>query len=51
MMLRLIKKIFTRLLTSVVVNASSHTKFISLSNQKSEIQTAFVDFHPNEYSV
>ena len=33
-----ILKIFSRLLTSIVVNASSHTKCASLSNQKCDIQ-------------
>ena len=41
---------FIELLTSVVVNASSHTKCISLSNQKCEIQPTIISLHPNEYS-
>ena len=47
-----IKKIFTRLLIEIV-NASNHTKCVSLSNQKCKIQpTQFnlVNLHPNEYS-
>ena len=38
-----------RLLISIV-NASNHTKCISLSNQKCEIQPTFINLHPNEYS-
>ena len=33
-----------------IVNASNHTKCISLSNQKCEIQPTFINLHPNEYS-
>ena len=33
-----------------MVNASNHTKCVSLSNQKCEIQRTFVNLHPNEYS-
>ena len=36
-------------LTSLV-NASSHTKCISLSNQKCKIQPTVINLHPNEYS-
>ena len=36
-------------LTSIV-NASNHTKRVSLSNQKCEIQATLVNLHPNEYS-
>ena len=46
----LIKKMFIRLLTSLVVTASSYTKCVSLSNQKREIQPTFINWHPNEYS-
>ena len=47
--LELLKKIIV-LLTNLV-NASNHTKCISLNNQKSEIQLAlFINLHPNEYS-
>ena len=49
-MFGLIKKIFIRLLASVVFNASSHTKCVSLSNQKSKIQPTLINLHPNEYS-
>ena len=48
-MFRLSKKIFIRLLTGLV-NGSSHTKWISLSNQKCMIQPTFINLHPNEYS-
>ena len=41
-----IKKIFIRLLTSVVVTTTRHTKCISLSNQKCKIQPAFINSHP-----
>ena len=49
-MLGFIKKIFIGLLTSIVVNASSLTKCVSLSNQKCEIQPSLINLHPNEYS-
>ena len=45
-----IKKIFIRLLPSVVFNASTHTKCVSLSNQKCEIQPTLINLHPTEYS-
>ena len=45
-----IKKIFIGSLTNVVVNASSHTKCISLSNQKYEIQRTVINLHSNEYT-
>ena len=45
-----LKKISIRLLTSVVVNVSSHTKCASLSNQKCEIQPTLINLHLNEYS-
>ena len=44
-----ILKIFIGLLTSVVVNAFSHTKCISLSNQKCMIQSTLIHLHLNEY--
>ena len=37
-------------LLSSIVNASNHTKCISLSNQKCEIQPTFINLHSNEYS-
>ena len=33
-----------------MVNASNHTKCVSLSNQKCKIQPIFTNLHPNEYS-
>ena len=47
-MFGLIKKIFIGLLTGLV-NASNHTKCISLSNQKCEIQPTLINSHPDEY--
>ena len=44
----LLKKIFIGLLTSIV-NASYHTKCVSLSNQKWKIQPILFNLHPNEY--
>ena len=44
-----ITKIYIRLLTNVVTS-SNHTKFVSLSNQKFEIQSTLIDLHPNEYT-
>ena len=40
---------FIGLLISIV-DASNHTKCVSLSNQKCEIQPIFINLHPNEYS-
>ena len=48
-MLGIILKMFIVLLTNIV-NASNHTKFLSLSNQKCEIQPALLNLHPNECS-
>ena len=45
-----IKKIFIGLLISIVVNAFSHTKCVSLSNHKCEIQATLINLHSNEYS-
>ena len=47
-MFQVIKEIFTELLTNVV-NASSHTKFVSLSNQKCTTQPTLINLRPNEY--
>ena len=33
-----------------IVNASTHTNCVSLSNQKCEIQPTLINLHPNEYS-
>ena len=48
-MFRLIKKIFLGLLISIV-NASNHTKYVSLSNQNCVIQPTLINLHPNDYS-
>ena len=37
-------------LLSSIVNASNHTKCVSLSNQKCRIQPILINLHPNEYS-
>ena len=37
-------------LLASIVNASNHTKCVSLSNQKCEIQATLINLHPNEYS-
>ena len=47
-MFGLIKKIFIGLLTGLV-NGSNHTRYISLSNQKYEIQPTLINLHCNEY--
>ena len=33
-----------------IVNASNHTKCISINNKKCEIQRTLTNLHPNEYS-
>ena len=43
------KKIFIGLLINIV-NTSNHTKCISLSNKKYQIQPTFINLNPNEYS-
>ena len=48
-MFGIIKKMFIVSLTSLV-NASSHTKCVSLSNQKFEIQSTLINLHSNEYN-
>ena len=48
-MLGIIKKMFIVLLTSII-NASNHTKCVSLSNQKCKIQPTCINLHPNEYN-
>ena len=48
-MLGIIKKMFTVLLASIV-NSFNHTNYVSLSNQKCEIQPTLINLHPNEYS-
>ena len=48
-MFGLIKKMFIVLLTGIV-NASNHTKCVSLNNQNCKIQPTLINLHPNEYS-
>ena len=48
-MFRLVKKVFIGLLSSIV-NASNHTKCVSLSSQKCKFQLTLINLHPNEYS-
>ena len=48
-MFGLIKKIFMKLSISIV-NASNHTKCVSLCNSKCIIQPTLIDLHPNKYS-
>ena len=43
------QKKFIVLLTSLV-NASSHTKCVSLSHKRHEIQPTLTNLHPNEYN-
>ena len=45
----LIKNFFLGLLINIV-NASNHTKCVSLSNQKCKIQAIFINLHPNKCS-
>ena len=33
-----------------IVNASNHTKCVSLSKEKRMTQPILINFHPNEYS-
>ena len=51
-MFEIIEKMFAVLLTSIVnvSNHTKHTKFVSLSTQKCEIQPALINLHTNEYS-
>ena len=49
MKFRFIKKTFIELSTSIV-HAYSHTKCVSLSNQKYKTQPTLTDLHPNEYT-
>ena len=48
-MFGLIKKMFIIILTSIV-NASNHTKCVSIGNQKCMTQPTIANLHPNEYS-
>ena len=45
-MFGLIKKMFIGLLTGIV-NAFSHTKYVSLSNHKCEIQPTLINLRPS----
>ena len=40
---------FSALLANIV-NGTKHTKYVSLSNQKCEIQPTLINLNPNEYS-
>ena len=46
-MLRLIKQLFMGLLINII-NASNHTKCISLKDQQCMIQPTLINFHANE---
>ena len=48
-MFRILKKMLMVLLTSIV-NASNHTKCVSLNNQKCEMQLTLINLHLNKYS-
>ena len=48
-MFGIINKMLIVLLASIV-SASTHTKCVSLSTQKCEIQPTLINLHPNEYS-
>ena len=48
-MFGIIKKMCFVLLINKV-NASNHTKYVSLSDQKCEIQLTLISVHPNQYS-
>ena len=48
-MFGIFKKMFIALLFSIN-NVFNHEKYISLSNQKCEIQPTLINLHPNEYS-
>ena len=48
-MFGLIKKILNRLFTSIV-NASNHTKCVSLRRQKCKEQPILFNLHPNKYT-
>ena len=48
-MFGIIKNMFSALLANIV-NASNHTKCVSLSNRKCEIQPTLINLNRNEYS-
>ena len=47
--MELLKKLFI-VLSAGIFNTSNHTKCVSISNQKYEIQPTLINLHPNEYS-
>ena len=49
-MFGIIRKHFIVILTNIIVNASNHTKCVSLNNGKCEIQPTLINVHPNEYN-
>ena len=44
-----LKNLFIGLSTGIV-SASNHTKYVMLSNQKCMTQPFFINLHPNKYS-
>ena len=48
-MFGIFKEMLIVLITNIV-NASNYTKYVSLRNQKCEIQSTHINLHPNEYS-
>ena len=34
----------------MLVNASNHTKYVLLSNQRCDVQPTLINLHPNEYN-
>ena len=44
------KDIYCIVLLASIVNASNHTKWVSLRNRKCKIQPTLINLHPNEYS-
>ena len=38
------------LILSIIVNVPNYSKWVSLNNHKSIIQTALINLHPNECS-
>ena len=49
-MFGLIKEMFTGLLAGLV-NASNHTKCVSLTVQKCKTQPPIINLYPNEYTI
>ena len=48
-MFKFLKNIFIGIFTSIV-DASNHTKWASLGNQKCKIQPNLINLHSNEYT-